>query len=215
MPSNPSDWSSRGRQDSAFRRSQANALPNTIFPGETDTNRMKNLGLVSYGPPPAQWRSGGENLLIASSPRSIPPHNQSDDISLHQIRKSRSYDRPGKKPAVPYTRDPLELQALCKRRGGSDFAVDWIMVAFKHDVSLDALLRTLSFAEVENVNRSTTSANGFKLRQAYDGFLAKIGHDFECGLCEEGNRTHWVHKRDAVRHLRKFHFGLADRCRIW
>ena len=87
------------------------------------------------------------------------------------------------------------------------------MVVFRHDVSLDALVRRLDFTEVERADWGII--NGFELRQAYDGFLAKIGHHFECGLCKKKKRTHWVHKKDAIRHLRKFHFGLADRCRMW
>lgn len=173
---------------------------------------MYNYGLTSYGSEVYRNRSRGENL-----PRPFreltPPHNQPGHIPLHQIRKARVYDRPGRKPPAPYECDPLELQKRCKRRGGSEFAVTWVMVAFKRGVSLDALVRTLDLAEVKSADHRVS--NRFKLRQAYDGFLAKIDHHFECGLCEEGNRTHWVHKKDAVRHLRKFHFGLADRCSIW
>ena len=56
---------------------------------------------------------------------------------------------------------------------------------------------------------------GFEPRQAYDGFLSKVGDFYECGLCKDGRKAHWKHKKDAPRHLRKFHFGLADLCKIW
>ena len=187
-------------------------LPHTALPARTDPGHISSLGLISYGFEPSGDCPIGENP--PNVPRELnPPHNQPDHVTLHHNRKAKSYDRPGKKPAVPYEGDPLELQKHCKRRGGRDFAVNWITVAFKRDVSLDALVRPLDLTEVENSDRSTS--NGFKLRQAYDGFIAKTGYHFECGLCEEGNRRHWVHKKDAVRHLRKFHFGLADRCRVW
>ena len=169
---------------------------------------MSNLALLSYGLLPPRNCPNGEDPSKAWSREFTPPHTQPD-----QIREERSYDRPGKKPAVPYRRDPLELQKHCKLRGGCDFAVDWIMVAFRNGVSLEALIRTLDLAETESSDRS--ASNGFQLRQAYDGFLVQTGHQFECGLCKEGKRTHWRHKKDAVRHLRKFHFGLADRCRMW
>ena len=205
MPFSPHDWSLAGRGESDFYQPQANTLPNITSPGGTDSSHISNSGLLSYDL--SQSRNSPD--VPEATPREFtPPHAEPD-----QIRKERSYDRPGKKPAVPYRRDPLELQKLCQRRGGCDFAVDWIMVAFQRGVSLEALIRTLDPAEVENVDWS--ASNGFQLRQAYDGFLVKIGHQFECGLCKEGKRTHWVHKKDAVRHLRKFHFGLADRCRIW
>jgi len=197
-------WSPAGCRDSTACQLQVPTLPSTNVPGGTDPDYMSNSGL---GPENYQNCPSSENLPNASR-ESTPPHNQPE-----YIRKPRAYDRPGKKPAAPYECDPLELQKHCKRRGGSEFAVNWVTVTFKRVVSLDALVRTLDFAEVENADRGIS--NRFKLHQAYDGFLAKIGHHFECGLCEKGKRTHWVHKKDAVRHLRKFHFGLADRCSTW
>ena len=189
---------------------QADPLVNTSFPGGTDPNHIFS---PSYGPSPSQIRSGDEKIRNGPPRELTPPDNQLDHIAFRDIRRTRAYDRPGKKPAALYRRDPLELQRHCKQRGGSSFSVNWIMVAFKHGVSLDALVRPLDFTEVEVADRS--SNHGFELRQAYDGFLAKIGHQFECGLCKEDKRAHWVHKKDAIRHLRKFHFGLADRCGMW
>jgi len=208
MPFSLYDWSLARRRDSACCQPQANTLPNMTSLGGTQPNHMSNLDLLSYNLLHSRNSSNGDHLLNASSRESTPPYAQPD-----QIKRPRSYDRPGRKPAAPYRRDPLELQKHCKQRGGCDFAVDWIMVVFQHGVSLGALLRTLDLAEIESADRS--GSNGFTLHQAYDGFLVKADHHFECGLCEEGKRTHWVRKKDAVRHFRKFHFGLADRCRVW
>ena len=205
MPFSPRDWSSAGHGEPDFCQSQANTLPSITSFGGTDFGHISNFDLLSYD----LLQSRNSPDVSKASPRECtPPLAQPD-----QIRSERSYDRPGKKPAVPYRCDPLELQKHWQRRGGSAFAVDWIMVAFQSGVSLEALIRTLDPAEVENEDWS--ASNGFQLRQAYDGFLVKIGHQFECGLCKEDKRTHWVHKKDAVRHLRKFHFGLADRCKFW
>jgi hypothetical protein len=208
MPLSPHDWLPAGRRESTFCQPQANTLPNIISLGGTDPNHMPNLGLLSYSLLPPRNCPSGEDLSRPPSQEFVLPHAQPE-----QMRKGKSYDRPGKKPAVPYRRDLLELQEHCKRGGGCDFAVDWIMVAFRNGVSLKALIRTLDVAEIENAERS--ASHGFQPRQAYDGFLIKTGDQFECGLCKEVNRTHWLHKKDAVRHLRKFHFGLADRCRVW
>lgn len=206
MPFSPDDWSSAGHGDSTFCQSQANTLPNITPLGGTDSSRISNLGPLSHD----IFHSRNYPNFPKASPIAVTPlHAQPDQM----IKKARSYDRPGKKPAVPYRRDPLELRKHCERRGGCDFAVDWIMVAFQNGVSLEALIRTLDLTEVENAHCSAN--NGFQLRQAYDGFLVKIDDQFECGLCKEGKRTHWIHKKDAVRHLRKFHFGLADRCEVW
>jgi len=125
--------------------------------------------------------------------------------------KPRSYNRPGKEPAAEHEPDAIELQAVCEQRGGSASAVDWIPVVFNHGVTNEALLRPLNRSEIDQANAPAD----FEPRQAYDGFLLKIEGSYECGLCKEGKRTVWKNKKDAPRHLRKFHFGLADTCTIW
>jgi len=82
---------------------------------------------------------------------------------------------------------------------------------FKYGVTKEALLRNLDRNEIDQMD----FPSGFEPRQAYDGFLSMIGDRYECGLCKEGKETHWKNKKDAPRHLRKFHFGLADQCRLW
>jgi hypothetical protein len=125
--------------------------------------------------------------------------------------KTRSYNRPGREPAVKFEPDAVKLRRLCERRRGSSFAVDWVVVVFKYGVTKEALLRPLDSNEVDQMDFH----GGFEPRQAYDGFISKIGDWYECGLCKEGKVTHWKNKKDAPRHLRKFHFGLGDPCRIW
>ena len=127
------------------------------------------------------------------------------------VPERRSYDRPGKKPAVQFQPDPLKLEDSCRRAGGSTFAVDWIISTFKHGVTSEALHRVLEREEIDEMD----FPGGFEPHQAYDGFISKVGERYECGLCKEGNRTRWKHKKDAPRHLRKFHFGIVDVCMTW
>ena len=141
--------------------------------------------------------------------RSVPSHRRLPRGAL--ISEERSYDRPGKKPAAQFQPDPLKLEESCHRAGGSTFAVNWIMATFKYGVSTQALLRILERKEIDEID----FPGGFELHQAYDGFIAKVGELYECCLCKEGNRTRWKNKKDAPRHLRKFHFGLADECKAW
>jgi len=56
---------------------------------------------------------------------------------------------------------------------------------------------------------------GFEPFLAYHGFIQQSDDGFECCLCTVGKRTWWKNKKDAVRHLKKFHFGLAMRCESW
>jgi len=125
--------------------------------------------------------------------------------------EERSYDRPGKKRASHFQPDPIKLEESCRRAGGSAFAVDWIISTFKYGVTTEALLRALGRKEIDEMN----FPGGFEPHQAYDGFISKVGACYECSLCKEGKRTRWKNKKDAPRHLRKFHFGLADVCKDW
>jgi len=118
----------------------------------------------------------------------------------------RVYDRPGKKPTAEYEPDPLKLQVSGEQRGGTDFACQWIRIIFKDNVTLGALFRRLKLTEIERM----IFPGGFEPCLVYDGFLEKADNGFESCLCTVGKRVWWKNKNGAVRHLRKFHFGLAD-----
>ena len=123
----------------------------------------------------------------------------------------RVYDKPGNKPAAAYEPNLSRLQALSEQRGGRDFAIAWISKAFTRGVKEDALRRALSEDEINAVDHD----HGFRLSRAYDGFLEKVEDRFECGLCAEGKRANWKNKKDAIRHFRKFHFGIGQSCVTW
>ena len=122
------------------------------------------------------------------------------------------FDRPGKKAAAEYEPDSAELRTRCRQRGGKDFAVAWVSEVFVDGVTVDALVRPLTMPEVDAMSLRLP---GFKPAQGYDGFIERVNKRFECGLCPDEKRMHWKNKKDAVPHLRKFHFGLADFCIYW
>ena len=155
---------------------------------------VSNCGLVGVGTP-HPTSSARPTAQRVSSPPNV-----------------RCYDRPGKKPAADPERDPIKLHdKICRERGGSNFATDWTLTAFMYGVSEDVLRRVLTPQEITAIN----FAGGFEPQQVYDGFITKIGDWYECGLCKEGRKTYWKAKKNAPRHLRKFHFGLADVCKTW
>jgi len=141
--------------------------------------------------------------------------------AIHSVRPSHRashrnegsvFDRPGRKTAVEYKPDPDELQTRCRQQGGKHFAVAWLSKIFVNGVTVHALLRPLTMLEVDTMSLRLP---GFKPAQGYDGFLERVNERFKCGLCPDERRMHWKNKKDAVPHLRKFHFGLADRCIVW
>ena len=160
----------------------------------------------SHHPPSsAPFRTAHPSVTSRAAP--YQPHPPLDTPA----EEERSYDRPGKKPAAPFQPDCLKLEEFCRKIGGRTFAVDWIVSTFKYGVSTEALHRVLERKEIDEMD----FPGGFEPHQAYDGFISKVGKRYECGLCKEGNRTRWKNKKDAPRHLRKFHFGLADVCKDW
>jgi len=131
---------------------------------------------------------------------------------LPLVLKDRYYDRPGRKPAADFEPNQIKLHnKICRAHGGSNFATNWVLTAFKYGVNKDALHRSLEPRETNAMN----FPGGFKPRHVYDGFIVKIKDRYECGLCQKDKKTYWKAKKDAVRHLRKFHFGLADACKVW
>jgi hypothetical protein len=123
------------------------------------------------------------------------------------------YDRPGRRPAAQYEPDPVKLQASCRLHGGTDFACQWVVKVFKYGVTLDALVRPLTLMEIENT--CTLQAASSPLWHMMAFYKRPIVDGFECCLCMVDKRTWWKHKKDAIRHLRKFHFGLGNRCDTW
>ena len=123
----------------------------------------------------------------------------------------RVFDRPGNKAAVAHESDLPTLQELSRQRGGQDFAIAWIPKAFTKGVTAKVLSRALSEDEINAVDHD----HGFRLSQAYDGFLEKVEDRFECGLCAEVKRANWKNKKDAIRHFQKFHFGIGQTCATW
>jgi len=131
--------------------------------------------------------------------------------AIHRYEGS-IFDRPGRKVAAGYEPNPDSLLARCQQQGGKEFAVTWVRKLFMDGVTVDPLLRPLTMPEVHDMSLRLP---GFKPAQGYDGFLERVNDRFECGLCPDERRMHWKNKKDAVPHLRKFHFGLADRCVDW
>jgi hypothetical protein len=162
-------------------------------------------------PPPVS----GTDISSVHSRQGVPAGPIPRESSSRKRRQAlqRIFDRPGKKPAVICEQDLLRLQERSRQSGGRDFAIAWIAMAFTEGVTARALTRALSEEETTAVDHDY----GFPLSQAYDGFLEKVENRFACGLCPEAEdkRTNWKHKRYAIRHLQKFHFGIGETCGTW
>ena len=160
---------------------------------------------------PTPAREANTDWLLSRQDAYARPTRQQASSRQRRQALQRVYDKPGKKPAVAHEPDLLRLQERSRLRGGQDFAIAWILKAFMEGVTVKALRRTLSEDEINAVDYD----HGFPLSQAYDGFLEKVEDRFECGLCAEEKRANWKNRKDAVRHFRKFHFGIGQTCGTW
>jgi hypothetical protein len=142
---------------------------------------------------------------------SAGPIRQQSSNRNHGQALQRIYDKPGRKLPVTFEPSLSRMQELSRQRGGQDFAIAWIAKAFTNGVTKHKLARTLSEQEINAVDHD----HGFPLSQAYDGFLEKVEDRFACGLCHEEKQANWKHKKDSIRHLQKFHFGIGESCGSW
>src|SRR5258706_15725860 len=84
---------------------------------------------------------------------------------------------------------------------------------FTNEVSLKALTRALTDAEVE------TKEFGVETGRVYLAFLESInegegvGTYYVCRLCH--SEQIWRQHKDVLRHLRRDHFGLSYVCKYW
>ena len=113
-------------------------------------------------------------------------------------------------PAAKFTSNIWELQARCLVDGGDPEAIALLPSIFSQRISEEALLRQLTRTEAY---RHTNGAPG----QVYRILLrVDEGNRFLCKLCAVGSdESGWKHARDALRHLKRDHFGLGNCCVKW
>ena len=140
---------------------------------------------------------------------------RSNRSNSRQVSKPYQRPTPAKRKARPITYEGnlVRLQRRCKRQGVDDGAIGLLGKVFTNEVSLKALTRLLTDAEVE------TKEFGVETGRIYIAFLEAIneeegvGTHYVCRLCH--SEQTWRHHKDVVRHLRRDHFGFADVCNQW
>ena len=183
----------------------------TCTPTETGVSTYRDSTVVYHTPASPPSSSAHTSDFLGPAAVGAVCTVQPSRRASHRYEGS-VFDRPGKKVAAEYEPDPDTLWRLCRQRRGKDFAIAWLGEIFVGGVTVGALMRPLTMLEVDAM---LLRRPGFKPAQGYDGFLKSHNERFECGLCPDEKRMHWKNKKDAVPHLRKFHFGLADRCIDW
>ena len=166
---------------------------------------------------------GGSNASISDTstmggPTSLnqqvgPIH--SNESNKRRVPKPyrRSTPAPRKTRPITYEGDLTRLQQRCRTQGADEGAIELLGKVFTDDVSLKALTRPLTDAEIE------TDEFGVETGRVYITFLETINEEegvgtyYVCRLCH--SEQIWRHQENALWHLRRDHFGLADVCDQW
>ena len=119
---------------------------------------------------------------------------------------------------MTYEPDPLKLQDRCRREGGDPDAVAIIPKVFSEGVNLKALTRLRTGEEV--ASRTFGKGPGPVYLVFLDALPDRNGRygqpRYRCRLCSSwGEGYSWKNQRDVLRHLRRQHFGVGDRCDTW
>jgi len=130
---------------------------------------------------------------------------------------SKPYQRPTravrKTRPITYEDNLVRLQQRCKRQGADEGAIELLGKVFANEVSLEALTRPLTDAEVH------TEEFGVETGRIYTVFLETINEEegvvsyYVCRLCH--TKQIWKNHKDVLRHMRRDHFGLPEVCEQW
>ena len=114
------------------------------------------------------------------------------------------------RPAAAYTPDMELVQTRCAADGGDPAAVNLLRAAFPDGISTTALTRRMTRDEAREYNHGASG-------QMYRVFL-RIDEEnrFHCRLCAAAaDGWGWKQAKDALRHLKRDHFGLGTCCDRW
>ena len=129
-------------------------------------------------------------------------------VTLHPFSTIIYRKRP--RPAAAFDANVIRVQARCARAGGDPATIALLPVIFVGGITQNALTRQLTSSEA-------CDYHGGRTGQVYR-VLLRVDEDkrFHCHLCAIGaDEGGWKHARDALRHLKRDHFGLGTPCDRW
>jgi hypothetical protein len=115
------------------------------------------------------------------------------------------------RPAATFDANIIQVQARCAGAGGDPAAIELLPVIFVEGITQEALTRQLTSSEAYDYHGGRTG-------QVYRVLLRVDNEEkrFHCRLCAIGaDEGGWKHAKDALRHLKRDHFGLGTPCDRW
>jgi len=130
------------------------------------------------------------------------------NITLHPFTAISYRKHP--RPAATFDASVIQVQARCASAGGDPAAIELLPAIFVDGITQKALTRPLTSSEAFDYYGGRTG-------QVYR-ILLRVDEDkrFYCRLCAIGDdEGGWEHAKDALRHLKRDHFGLGMQCDRW
>jgi hypothetical protein len=119
--------------------------------------------------------------------------------------------RKSPRPAAAFDANVIQVQARCAGAGGDPAAIEILAAIFVEGITQKALTRQLTSSEARDYH-------GSRPGQVYRVLLRVDEEEkrFHCRLCAIGaDEGGWKHAKDALRHLKRDHFGLGTQCDRW
>ena len=118
--------------------------------------------------------------------------------------------RKTRRPPAAYSPDIRTVAEGCRADGGEERTIALLPTIFSSGISDKALTRKMTREEArKHHGGASTQVYRMLLRMDERG-------RFHCRLCAvDANENGWKNARDALRHLRRDHFGLANVCPRW
>jgi hypothetical protein len=114
------------------------------------------------------------------------------------------------RPPVIYSDDIQVVTERCRINGGEEDAIALLADIFSTQISEGALTRKMTREEA-HTHLGSASTQVYRMILRGDG-----AGRFHCRLCAVGaNEGGWKRPRDALRHLKRDHFGLGEACMLW
>ena len=187
-------------------------------------NRHRATSTPVMNPQPSPYSYGDRSHHSRGTHRHTPYTHSSTGSSTADNGTRTLPSRPQftgarkKTYAVGYEPDIGKLRDRFRLAGAEDTAVDMLPAIFPAGITLEALTRHRTSTDIETAQFGSGGGPVYLalLEQVVrtEGEENIVAH--RCRLCRNrGGVFAWKKPRDALRHLRRDHFGLGDCCPRW
>ena len=162
-----------------------------------------NLACMTHVTPEFSWPPTDARPVLSARHKSRPIKATLRPYATLPYRKAR-------RPPAIYSSDIQVVVERCRADGGEENVICLLQDIFSDGISEKALTRKMTIEEARKYDAAAPT-------QVYRRFLREDeAMRFHCRLCAvDADGCAWKNPRDALRHLKRDHFGLGHTCEQW